>query len=217
MNTIPQLLKVLKKMKNFSRLDLNMLQSEMESKSTTSENKLEVIGYDDKDTSDTCFIVKSPMEHILKISDTFAEMFSMWAGRILITAENEKWAFTAAKTATGLATSIIMSPAEAGIESIVPPEKTLDEKNGIIIQIYHHTRKELKTQMILRIGQCIMTCPTTSAFDALPEAKRRLKVGKKTSFIRRRFPKTRCICRTKSLAYPSDGRRIHGRRQVRRH
>jgi formylmethanofuran--tetrahydromethanopterin N-formyltransferase len=114
----------------------------------------------------------------VEIEDTFAEMFSMWAGRILITADNEKWALTAARTATGLATSIIMSPAEAGIEGTVPPEKTPDGRNGILIQIYHHARKELKTQMILRIGQCIMTCPTTAAFDSLPEAKRRLKVGR---------------------------------------
>lgn len=113
-----------------------------------------------------------------EIQNTFAEMFSMWAGRILITADNEKWALTAARTATGLATSIIMSPAEAGIESIVSPEKTPDGRNGVLIQIYHHTRRELKSQMILRIGQCVMTCPTTAAFDALPEAKRRLKVGR---------------------------------------
>jgi len=117
-------------------------------------------------------------ETFVEIDDTFAEMFSMWAGRILITADNEKWALTAARTATGLATSIIMSPAEAGIESIVPSEKTPDGRNGALIQIYHHTRRELKSQMILRIGQCIMTCPTTAAFNALPEAKRRLKVGR---------------------------------------
>jgi formylmethanofuran--tetrahydromethanopterin N-formyltransferase len=128
-------------------------------------------------------VVKKPsmgyiLENGMEIEDTFAEMFSMWAGRILITADNEKWALTAARTATGLATSIIMSPAEAGIETTVPPEKTPDGRHGTLIQIYHHARKELKTQMILRIGQCIMTCPTTAAFDSLPEAKRRLKVGR---------------------------------------
>lgn len=176
-------------MKKFSRLDSNMSRSETKSKSTESENELKVIGYDDKDPSDPCFIVKSPMGHILKISDTYAEMFSMWAGRILVTAENEKWALTAARTATGMATSIIMSPAEAGIEKIVPPEETPDKRNGILIQIYHRTRRELKTQMILRIGQCIMTCPTTAAFDALPEAKRRLKVGRSLRFFGDGFQK----------------------------
>ncbi|MCD6164826.1 MAG: formylmethanofuran--tetrahydromethanopterin N-formyltransferase [Candidatus Odinarchaeota archaeon] len=104
-------------------------------------------------------------------------MFPMWASRILITADNEKWALTAAQAATGFGTSIIMSPAEAGIERIVPPDETPDGRVGAIIQIYHRTRLELKVQMIFRIGQCILTCPTTAAFDALPEAKRKVKIG----------------------------------------
>jgi formylmethanofuran--tetrahydromethanopterin N-formyltransferase len=114
----------------------------------------------------------------IEIEDTFAELFSMWLGRVLITAENEKWALTAARAATGFATSIIMSPAEAGIEGLMPPEKTPDNRTGALIHVYHHSRRDLKAQMILRIGQCVMTCPTTAAFDALPEAKRRLKVGR---------------------------------------
>jgi len=114
----------------------------------------------------------------VQIEDTFAEMFPMWAGRILVTAHNKKWALTAAGMATGFAASIIMSPAEAGIEDIVPSNKTPDGRVGAIIQIYHRTRRKLKTQMSLRISQCVMTCPTTAAFDALPKAKRRLKVGR---------------------------------------
>jgi formylmethanofuran--tetrahydromethanopterin N-formyltransferase len=102
----------------------------------------------------------------------------MWASRVLITADTEKWALTAASAATGLATSVIMSPAEAGIESILAPNETPDNRTGAVIQIYNRNRFELKSQMILRIGQCIMTCPTTSAFDALPNAKRRMKVGR---------------------------------------
>ena len=114
----------------------------------------------------------------VEIEDTFAEMFPMWVGRILITAENEKWALTAANVATGFASSIIMSPAEAGVEGLVPPEETPDGRIGALIQIYHRTRGDLKNQMVLRIGQCIMTCPTTAAFNGLPEAKRKLKVGR---------------------------------------
>jgi len=114
----------------------------------------------------------------VEIEDTFAEMFPMWAGRILITAENEKWALTAARTATGFAASIIMSPAEAGIEGVVSADKSPDGRKGTLVQIYHRTRPELRAQMVQRISQCVMTCPTTAAFDALPEAKRRLKVGR---------------------------------------
>jgi formylmethanofuran--tetrahydromethanopterin N-formyltransferase len=113
-----------------------------------------------------------------EIEDTFAEAFPMVAARILITAENEKWAMNSAKAATGFASSIIMSPAEAGAEGlVVSPEKTPDGRPGVHIQIYHRTRTELKMQMITRIGQCVLTCPTTAAFDGMPDAKRRLKVG----------------------------------------
>ncbi|MEM3571355.1 MAG: formylmethanofuran--tetrahydromethanopterin N-formyltransferase [Candidatus Bathyarchaeia archaeon] len=113
------------------------------------------------------------------VEDTFAEAFPMIAGRILITAQNEEWALTAARSATGFASSIIMSPAEAGIEGVkVPPEKTPDKRPGVMIQIYHRTGRELKLQMLARIGQCILTCPTTAAFDGLSMAKKRIKIGR---------------------------------------
>jgi formylmethanofuran--tetrahydromethanopterin N-formyltransferase len=123
------------------------------------------------------------LENGMEIEDTFAEMFPMWAGRILITAENEKWALTAARNTVGFATSIIMSPAEAGIESMTLTRETPDDRQGVIVQVYHRSRLDLKAQMILRIGQCAMTCPTTAAFDALPDAKRRLKVGRSLRFF----------------------------------
>ena len=124
------------------------------------------------------FTYRAENGNVCEIVDTFAEMFPLWVGRVLITADSEKWALTAAEIATGFATSVIMSPAEAGIEGIVPADKTPDNRVGVLIQIYNRNRFELKTQMILRIGQCIMTCPTTSAFDAMPNAKRKLKVGR---------------------------------------
>jgi len=140
----------------------------------TSDLSKYVVGYDEKTE---CWKL-SFGTHSVEIQNTFAEMFPLWAGRILITADSEKWALTAAEIATGLATSVIMSPAEAGIEGVVLADKTPDNRVGVLIQIYNRNRFELKTQMILRIGQCIMTCPTTSAFDAMPNAKRKLKVGR---------------------------------------
>lgn len=127
--------------------------------------------------------------HGVEIEDTFAEMFEMWVGRVLITAENEKWALTAAGVATGFASSIIASPAEAGIERLVPANETPDKRPGVLIQIYHRTRSDLKRQMIARIGQCVMTCPTTAAFDALNDAVRKLKVGRSLRFFGDGFQK----------------------------
>ncbi|MFH0896829.1 MAG: formylmethanofuran--tetrahydromethanopterin N-formyltransferase [Candidatus Bathyarchaeota archaeon] len=118
------------------------------------------------------------------MSDTYAEMFPMLVSRILITAATEEWAMASAQIATGFAVSIIMSPAEAGIEKIVPPKETVDGRPGVIIQIYHNFGYALKAQMLTRIGQCVMTCPTTAAFNALEgERIKRLKIGRSLSFF----------------------------------
>ena len=94
--------------------------------SASNENKLEVIGYDD---AQKAFNVKSSATgYTLTIQDTFAEMFPLWVGRILITAENEKWAQIAANVTTGFATSVIMSPAEAATETYVTPDQTPDKR-----------------------------------------------------------------------------------------
>ncbi|MBS7640414.1 formylmethanofuran--tetrahydromethanopterin N-formyltransferase [Candidatus Bathyarchaeota archaeon] len=116
-------------------------------------------------------------------------MFEMWASRVLITAENEKWVLRAAESAAGFASSIIGSPAEAGIERLVPPEETPDGRVGALIHFYHRTRGDLKRQMIARIGQCVMTCPTTAAFNALEGAPRRLKVGRSLRYFGDGFQK----------------------------
>ncbi|HXZ98681.1 MAG TPA: formylmethanofuran--tetrahydromethanopterin N-formyltransferase [Candidatus Acidoferrum sp.] len=114
----------------------------------------------------------------VEVEETFAEAFPMVVGRILVTAANPRWAMIAGKTATGFASSIIMSPAEAAVEgSAIPPERTPDGRPGVFVQMWHRSRRELKSQMITRIGQCVLTCPTTAAFDALPDAVRKLKIG----------------------------------------
>ncbi len=52
-----------------------MSPSETKSKSTASGSELEVISYNDKDPLGPSFTVKSPMGHILQISDTYAERY----------------------------------------------------------------------------------------------------------------------------------------------
>jgi formylmethanofuran--tetrahydromethanopterin N-formyltransferase len=167
---------------------------------TTTENKLEILNYDDKTKT---FTVKSPQTgHTCKIDDTFAEMFPLWAGRILITADNEKWALTAASVATGFATSVIMAPAEAAIERLVPADQTPDNRPGVFIQIYNRDRFELKHQLMERIGQCIMTCPTTAAFNGLPNVKRKLNVGRSLRYFGDGFQKKALIGNRKCWKIP---------------
>ena len=147
--------------------------------------KLEILGYDDKEK---VFNVKSPAGNTVKIQDTFAEMFPLWVGRVLITAKNEKWAQIAASLTTGFATSVIAASAEASIERFVPAEQTPDKRPGMLIQIYNRDRFELKHQLMERIGQCTLTCPTTAAFNGLP-GKRVLKVGSSLRYFGDGFQK----------------------------
>ncbi|OYT51120.1 MAG: formylmethanofuran--tetrahydromethanopterin N-formyltransferase [Desulfurococcales archaeon ex4484_217_2] len=113
----------------------------------------------------------------VEIEETFAEAFPMYAARILITAKDYKWAEIAGLEATGFGSSVIMSPAESGIERFVPPEKTPDKRPGVLIQIFQKSYPELRQQVIARVSQCILTAPTTRAFDGLPQAKRKMRIG----------------------------------------
>jgi formylmethanofuran--tetrahydromethanopterin N-formyltransferase len=166
----------------------------------TTEKKLEILSYDDKTKT---FTVKSPQTgHVCTIVDTFAEMFPLWAGRILITAENEKWALTAASVATGFATSVIMAPAEAAIERAVAADQTPDNRPGVLIHIYNRDRFELKHQLMERIGQCIMTCPTTAAYNGLATAKRKLNVGSSLRYFGDGFQKKTMVGKRKCWKIP---------------
>lgn len=147
--------------------------------------KLEIQGYDDKEK---VFNVKSPAGNIIKVQDTFAEMFPLWAGRVLITAQNENWVKIAAGVTTGFATSVIMAPAEAAVERYISADQTPDKRPGALVQIYNRDRFELKHQLMERIGQCIMTCPTTTAFNGLL-GKRVLKVGSSLRYFGDGFQK----------------------------
>jgi formylmethanofuran--tetrahydromethanopterin N-formyltransferase len=95
-----------------------------------------------------------------------------------------------------------MSPAEAGIENNVSKDKTPDNRPGVLMQVYNRNRFDLKAQMILRIGQCVMTCPTTSAFDAMPNAKRRLKVGRSLRLFGDGFQRTGTVSDRKVWKIP---------------
>jgi len=126
----------------------------------------------------------------IEVEDTFAEAFPMWVSRVLITATNEKWALTSAQAATGFGVSIIMSPAEAGIERVLSPKETPDGRPGVLIHFYHNSGFGLKDQLLRRTGQCILTCPTTAAFDGRGDlAVKKLKIGRSVRYFGDGFEK----------------------------
>jgi formylmethanofuran--tetrahydromethanopterin N-formyltransferase len=110
------------------------------------------------------------------IDDTYAEAFPTWISRVIITAVTEEWAYKAAVEATGFATSAIGCPCEAGIDTFLTGDETPDGRPGCAILICAGGKKKLKEQLIERIGECILTAPTTAAFDGLPDTEERIPV-----------------------------------------
>lgn len=111
------------------------------------------------------------------IEDTFAEAFTMRVARVIITARNPKWAREAALKMTGFATSVIGCKVEAGIEREIPAAETPDGRPGISVLLLTMAREDLGKRLIERVGQTVLTCPTTSCFDGLPGATDRVGVG----------------------------------------
>ena len=101
------------------------------------------------------------------IDDTFAEAFPMKATRVLITAHNETWARNAAVSMTGFATSVIACGCEAGIERMLGADETPDGRPGVSVLLFSMSGKELAKQLERRVGQCVLTCPTTAIYAGL--------------------------------------------------
>lgn len=113
----------------------------------------------------------------VRIVDTFAEAFDMRAARVLITARSAAWARTAAQAMTGFATSVIGCKVEAGIEAELLLTETPDGRPGVSVLVFGFDAEGLGTRLTDRVGQTVLTCPTTACFDGLPEAAERVKVG----------------------------------------
>ena len=112
------------------------------------------------------------------IEDTFAEAFPMRGARVIITGATVGWARQAATTMTGFATSVIGCKCEAAIECDLAPTETPDGRPGVSVLLFATDSASLQQRLIERIGQAVLTCPTTACFDGLPEAPERMLVGR---------------------------------------
>ncbi len=119
----------------------------------------------------------------VEIEDTFAEAFPIKIARVLITGATKKWALVAAQEATGFGTSVIMCPAEAGVEKVVNGDETPDGRPGAYIQICTFGFKSLEEQLLKRLGQCVLTAPTAAMWNGLPNAEKQFDTGFKLKFF----------------------------------
>ncbi len=112
-----------------------------------------------------------------EVVDTFAEAFPMRYARLVITAATAAWAHEAARSATGFATSVIGCKCEAAIERPLCAGDTPDGRPGVALLLFAMDRDAVGKRVLDRVGQCVMTCPTTACFDGLPGAERTVSLG----------------------------------------
>ena len=110
-----------------------------------------------------------------EIVDTYAEAFGMWSAKVIITAEND-YCRRCSRAMTGMATSVIGCKCEAGIDMKLSPEDTPDGRPGYSILVFTMDKESLSKRLIERIGQCVMTCPTTACFSGY-DSKETVNVG----------------------------------------
>ena len=125
------------------------------------------------------------------IDDTFAEAFGMRATRIVVTALETRWALHAAHTATGFATSVIACGCEAGIERELTCDETPDGRPGVAILLFAVSSKELAKQVERRVGQCVLTAPTTACFSGMEGEP--IPLGKNLRFFGDGFQNSKVI------------------------
>ncbi len=118
------------------------------------------------------------------IEDTFAEAFPMTGIRLIVTAESPRWAQTAGQVATGFASSVIGCDVEASIERNLTADETPDGRPGVSILFFAFSRDALQKAAVNRVGQCVLTCPTTACFNGLPIDKARsIRIGGNLRFF----------------------------------
>lgn len=123
----------------------------------------------------------------VEIEDTYAEAFTGFYSEILVTAVSMKWLMAAVNSATGFATSGVSCSCEAGVDRILERGDTPDNRVGASIQFWiaswvKDPVRALELELIHRIGQCMLTAPTTAVWNAT-ESGEKLEVGRKMGFF----------------------------------
>jgi formylmethanofuran--tetrahydromethanopterin N-formyltransferase len=127
------------------------------------------------------------------IEETFAEAFTMRVARLIVTGRSMRWAREAALKLTGFATSVIGCKCEAGIERELTETETPDGRPGLSILFMVMSKDDMGKRLIERVGQTVLTCPTTACYDGLPAAPDRVGVGSALRFFGDGFQASKLI------------------------
>ena len=127
------------------------------------------------------------------IVDTFAEAFRMRYVRLIVTAADDYWLDIAVGEVTGYGSSVIGCDAEIGLEQKLSPSETPDGRPGAAVLAFGFSTQALAKAIPNRVGQCLMTCPTTAVFDGLAEGEEQLPLGKYLRYFGDGFQKSKVL------------------------
>lgn len=136
------------------------------------------------------------------IDDTFAEAFGMRYTRLVITAHDEHWLDAAVREMTGYSASVIACDAEAGLERRVPAEETPDGRLGAAVMVFGFSTEALAAAVSNRVGQCVMTCPTTAVYNGLAESAEQFPLGKHLRFFGDGYQKSKKLAQRRYWRVP---------------
>jgi len=125
--------------------------------------------------------------------DTFAEAFPMRYTRVIVTAADDYWLDVALRTFTGYGTSVISCDAEVGVEQMLSPADSPDGRPGAAVLAFAFSADALAKAMPKRVGQCLMTCPTTAVYNGLPDTEKSIPLGKHLRYFGDGFQKSKLI------------------------
>ncbi|MFM8892840.1 MAG: formylmethanofuran--tetrahydromethanopterin N-formyltransferase [Planctomycetia bacterium] len=128
-----------------------------------------------------------------RIVATFAEAFRLRYARIVVTAADSHWLDAAVRAAAGYGTSVIGCDAEIGVERTLPPTATPDGRAGVALLAFGFSAEGVAKAVANRTSQCLLTCPTTSVFDGLPDGEERHPLGGHVRFFGDGFEKTKVL------------------------
>jgi formylmethanofuran--tetrahydromethanopterin N-formyltransferase len=137
-----------------------------------------------------------------QIDDTFAEAFGIRYARLVVTAHDEHWLLAAVREFTGYASSIIACDMEAGLEQRLDTPLTPDGRPGAALLAFGFSSESLEKAIANRVGQGLMTCPTTAVFDGLPGVAERIALGKQLRYFGDGYQKSKLLDRRRYWRVP---------------
>jgi formylmethanofuran--tetrahydromethanopterin N-formyltransferase len=112
-----------------------------------------------------------------EILDTYAEAFAARYTRLVITAADTHWLDAALRSMTGYGTSVIGCDAEAGVDQMLAPQASPDGRPAAAVLLFGFTAETVTQAAQHRVGQCVLTCPTTACYNGLRDAAESYPLG----------------------------------------